>query len=38
VLARNDAYAALARLDDLIKWAPTLTNVGDVHVLLTMRS
>ncbi|HJR61729.1 MAG TPA: MOFRL family protein, partial [Vicinamibacterales bacterium] len=36
VLTRNDAYAALARLGDLIKWGPTLTNVGDVHVLLTM--
>jgi glycerate 2-kinase len=38
VLARNDSYAALARLDDLIKWGPTRTNVGDVHVLLTMGS
>ena len=35
-LARNDAYAALARLGDLIIWGPTLTNVGDVHVMLTM--
>jgi hydroxypyruvate reductase len=37
VLERNDAYVVLERLDDLIKWGPTLTNVGDVHVLLTMR-
>jgi len=37
-LARNDAYAALARLGDLILWGPTLTNVGDVHVLLTMKA
>ena len=36
VLARNDAYAALARLGDLVIWGPTLTNVGDVHLLLTM--
>lgn len=36
VLARNDAYAALERLDDLITWGPTGTNVGDVHVALTM--
>lgn len=36
VLAENEAYAALARLGDLITWGPTLTNVGDVHVLLTM--
>jgi glycerate-2-kinase len=38
VLERNDAYTMLERLDDLIKWGPTLTNVGDVHVLLTMGS
>lgn len=37
VLDRNDAYPALRRLDDLITWGPTFTNVGDVHVLLTMR-
>jgi hydroxypyruvate reductase len=37
VLARNDAYPALERLGDLIAWGPTLTNVGDVHVVLTMR-
>lgn len=34
VLERNDAYPALARLGDLIIWGPTLTNVGDVHVVL----
>jgi len=38
VLAANDAYPALARLDDLVKWGPTGTNVGDVHVVLTMTS
>lgn len=37
VLARNDACPALERLGDLIMWGPTLTNVGDVHVVLTMR-
>lgn len=36
-LARNDAYAALDAIGALIRWGPTLTNVGDVHVLLTMR-
>jgi glycerate 2-kinase len=36
VLARNDAYPALARVDGLIKTGPTATNVGDVHVVLTM--
>ena len=36
-LADNDAYAALQRLGDLIVWGPTGTNVGDVHVLLTMK-
>lgn len=35
VLAHNDAYRVLDKLDALIKWGPTLTNVGDVHVLLT---
>jgi hydroxypyruvate reductase len=35
-LARNDGYAALSRLGDLIIWGPTLTNVGDVQVVLTM--
>jgi hydroxypyruvate reductase len=38
VLRRNDAYPALERLGDLIKWGPTLTNVGDLHVMLTMRA
>ena len=36
VLARNDAYPALDRLGDLVRWGPTGTNVGDVHVALTM--
>ena len=36
-LATNDAYAALDTLGGLIRWGPTLTNVGDVHVLLTMK-
>jgi hydroxypyruvate reductase len=36
VLARNDAYPALARVDGLIRTGPTATNVGDVHVVLTM--
>jgi glycerate-2-kinase len=36
-LERNDAYPLLAGLGDLITWGPTLTNVGDVHVLLTIR-
>lgn len=38
VLNRNDAYPLLDRLGHLIKWGPTLTNVGDVHILLTIRS
>ena len=37
-LASNDAYAALGALGALLRWGPTLTNVGDVHVLLTMRA
>ena len=37
VLARNDSYTALDRLDDLIRWGATLTNVGDLHIMLTMR-
>jgi glycerate 2-kinase len=36
VLAHNNAYPALARVDGLIKTGPTATNVGDVHVVLTM--
>ena len=35
-LLGNDAYSALDRLDGLIRWGATLTNVGDVHILLTM--
>ena len=37
VLARNDAYSVLDKLDSLIRWGPTFTNVGDVHVLLASR-
>jgi glycerate-2-kinase len=37
-LARNDAYPALAALDALVRTGPTLTNVGDLHVLLTAKS
>ena len=33
-LSKNDAYTVLDKLDSLIKWGPTFTNVGDVHVLL----
>jgi glycerate 2-kinase len=33
-LRRNDAFPALAALDDLLVWGPTGTNVGDLHVLL----
>ena len=33
-LARNDAYHFFAPLDDLIRWGPTGTNVGDLHVVL----
>jgi len=36
VLARNDAYRALDQVDGLIRTGPTGTNVGDVHVVLTM--
>jgi glycerate 2-kinase len=36
ILAKNDAYRLLRALDDLIEWGPTLTNVGDLHILLTM--
>jgi glycerate 2-kinase len=38
VLARNDAYIALAQLGGLLVWGPTLTNVGDIHVMLTMKA
>jgi glycerate-2-kinase len=34
-LARNDAYAALSALGGLIRWGPTLTNVGDLHILMS---
>lgn len=33
-LARNDAYDFFDALGDLIRWGPTGTNVGDLHVLL----
>jgi glycerate 2-kinase len=33
-LERNDTYPLLARLNDLVLWGPTGTNVGDLHVLL----
>jgi glycerate 2-kinase len=33
-LTDNDAYDFFAPLGDLIKWGPTGTNVGDVHVFL----
>jgi glycerate-2-kinase len=35
ILRRNDAYPALDAIGALIKWGPTLTNVGDLHVCLT---
>jgi glycerate-2-kinase len=37
-LARNDAYTVLDKLDSLIRWGATFTNVGDVHLLLTAGS
>ena len=33
-LERNDAHPLLDRLGDLVRWGPTGTNVGDLHVLL----
>jgi glycerate 2-kinase len=33
-LARNDTYPFFERLDDLIVWGPTGTNVGDLHVFV----
>jgi glycerate-2-kinase len=35
-LASNGAYDFFAPLGDLIVWGPTGTNVGDLHVLLTV--
>ena len=35
-LSNNDAYPALEALGGLLRWGPTETNVGDVHILLTM--
>jgi glycerate-2-kinase len=37
VLANNDAYAALEHVDGLVRWGPTGTNVGDLHLMLTMK-
>jgi glycerate-2-kinase len=37
-LASNGAYDFFAAVGDLIKWGPTGTNVGDLHVLLVRRS
>lgn len=36
-LSNNDAYPLLDGLGDLVGWGPTLTNVGDVHVLIAGR-
>ena len=36
-LASNGAYDFFAAVDDLIRWGPTGTNVGDLHVLLVRR-
>jgi hydroxypyruvate reductase len=33
-LALNDSYPFFAALGDLVRWGPTGTNVGDLHVLL----
>lgn len=33
-LARNDAYRFFEPLGDLIRWGPTGTNVGDLHVVV----
>lgn len=35
-LQANDTYPLLDRLGDLVKWGPTFTNVGDLHILITM--
>jgi glycerate 2-kinase len=35
-LEANDAYRLLGTLGDLVKWGPTFTNVGDLHILITM--
>jgi glycerate-2-kinase len=35
-LAHNDSYPLLARLGDLVRWGHTFTNVGDLHILITM--
>jgi glycerate-2-kinase len=36
-LASNSAYDFFESIGDLIKWGPTGTNVGDLHVLLIRR-
>lgn len=36
-LSNNDAYPLLDALEDIIRWGATLTNVGDLHVLLSGR-
>jgi hydroxypyruvate reductase len=33
-LDENDAYRFFEGLDDLVRWGPTGTNVGDLHVLV----
>ena len=35
-LDQNDAYPLLANLGDLVRWGHTFTNVGDLHILITM--
>ncbi len=37
-LARNDTYPFFERLEDLIVWGPTGTNVGDLHVVVSGKS
>jgi hydroxypyruvate reductase len=36
-LAANGAYDFFGPLGDLIKWGPTGTNVGDLHIALLQR-
>jgi glycerate-2-kinase len=33
-LDQNDTYPFFAQLGDLIRWGPTATNVGDLHILV----
>lgn len=37
-LRRNDTYDVLDALGDLVRWGPTGTNVGDLHVLVADRA